>query len=417
MTTGRTPPGAAPVGRAAARRLIVEADGGARGNPGPAGFGAVVRDAATREVLAERSGFLGVATNNVAEYRGLIAGLQAAADIDPAAEVEVRLDSRLLVEQMTGRWQVKHPDLRPLAGEAARLISRFPKVTFTWVPREANAHADRLANAAMDAGTGAAAGTASVAGTASAAGSPRRAAAKEVDQRVGVVGAYEVHEIPNRIAGWMPAPAHTRLVLVRHGVTSFTLEKRFSGTGDPPLVEQGRRQVAALAERLRSRGDIEVIVSSPLARCRQTAAAIAEAVELPVAVDDDLREVDFGLWEGLTFAVVERRWPRELALWLADTAISPPNGESYDELRLRISAVASRIVNRNRGRTVCVVTHSRPIAMFVANALAAPVASIYRLHVEPASITEIDYYEDGVTVLRCFDDTAHLAVRDVSEAR
>jgi ribonuclease HI/rhodanese-related sulfurtransferase len=133
-----------------ARRLIVEADGGSRGNPGPAGYGALVRDAATGEVLFEIGESIGTATNNVAEYRGLIAGLRAAADIDPGASVEVRMDSKLVVEQMTGRWKIKHEDMRRLALEAKKILPP-EQVTYTWVPRAKNAEADRLANEAMDA--------------------------------------------------------------------------------------------------------------------------------------------------------------------------------------------------------------------------------------------------------------------------
>ena len=132
------------------RRLVVEADGGSRGNPGPAGYGAVVRDADTGEVLAERAAAIGRATNNVAEYSGLIAGLGAAVELDPES-VEVRLDSKLAVEQMSGRWRVKHPDLAPLHAKARELAGRLPSVRYVWVPRARNAHADRLANEAMDA--------------------------------------------------------------------------------------------------------------------------------------------------------------------------------------------------------------------------------------------------------------------------
>ncbi|MFJ6502402.1 reverse transcriptase-like protein, partial [Streptomyces sp. NPDC091879] len=133
------------------REFIVEADGGSRGNPGPAGYGSVVIDAVTGETLVERAEYIGVATNNVAEYRGLIAGLRAARDLDPAARVRVRMDSKLVVEQMSGRWQIKHPDMRPLAAEAARVLPRS-QVTYEWIPRAQNKHADRLANEAMDAG-------------------------------------------------------------------------------------------------------------------------------------------------------------------------------------------------------------------------------------------------------------------------
>jgi ribonuclease H / adenosylcobalamin/alpha-ribazole phosphatase len=130
-------------------RVAVEADGGARGNPGPAGWGAVVREVDTGQVLLERAEAIGVATNNVAEYRGLIAGLQAAADLG-ATEVDVSMDSKLVIEQMAGRWKIKHPGLRPLAAQAAALVRGFQAVTWTWVPRERNRHADRLANEAMD---------------------------------------------------------------------------------------------------------------------------------------------------------------------------------------------------------------------------------------------------------------------------
>src|SRR2546423_379633 len=133
------------------RALVVEADGGSRGNPGPAGFGALVRDGLTGQVLAEAAESIGHATNNVAEYRGLIAGLRAAAEIDPRAALEVRMDSKLVVEQMSGRWQIKHPDMKPLALEARRLASGFGAIRYGWIPRAQNSHADRLANEAMDA--------------------------------------------------------------------------------------------------------------------------------------------------------------------------------------------------------------------------------------------------------------------------
>lgn len=131
-------------------KVIVEADGGSRGNPGPAGYGAVVLDAATEEVLAQRQAGLGVTTNNVAEYQGLIAGLRAAIDLG-ATDVEVRMDSKLVVEQMSGRWQVKHPAMKPLALEAAKLVRELGSVRFGWIPRSRNARADALANQAMDA--------------------------------------------------------------------------------------------------------------------------------------------------------------------------------------------------------------------------------------------------------------------------
>jgi len=133
------------------RELIIEADGGSRGNPGPSGSGAVVVDAATGEVLAEIGIWGGVASNNVAEYRGMIAGVRRALRIDPDAVLTVRMDSKLVVEQMSGRWKIKHPDMAELAAEAREVLTGTP-VRFEWVPRERNSRADRLANLAMDAG-------------------------------------------------------------------------------------------------------------------------------------------------------------------------------------------------------------------------------------------------------------------------
>jgi probable phosphoglycerate mutase len=130
--------------------VIVEADGGSRGNPGPAGYGAVVLDPDTDQVLVERAEGLGVTTNNVAEYRGLIAGLRAAVELG-ATEVDVRMDSKLVVEQMSGRWKIKHPAMQPLAQEAAELAREIGSVRYEWIPRLRNSRADALANQAMDA--------------------------------------------------------------------------------------------------------------------------------------------------------------------------------------------------------------------------------------------------------------------------
>jgi ribonuclease HI len=145
LAPGTTPP-APPAG--SVRRLIVEADGGSRGNPGRAAYGALVRDAESLTVLATEGLPIGVATNNVAEYRGLIAGLEMARALDPTAAVEVRMDSRLVIEQMAGRWKIKHPDMKPLALAASRV--RPAQVTWIWVPREQNKAADALVNMALD---------------------------------------------------------------------------------------------------------------------------------------------------------------------------------------------------------------------------------------------------------------------------
>ena len=131
------------------RRFIVEADGGSRGNPGTAAGGAVLLDADTGGLLAEVAVYVGVATNNVAEYQGMIAGLRAAFARDAAAAVRVRMDSKLVVEQMSGNWKIKHPDMRELARIAQELIAGR-EVRFEWIPRHENARADAIANESMD---------------------------------------------------------------------------------------------------------------------------------------------------------------------------------------------------------------------------------------------------------------------------
>ena len=131
-------------------RVVVEADGGSRGNPGPAAGGAVVIDPASGEVLAEVGIWVGTATNNVAEYSGMLAGVRRALAIAPDAELTIRMDSKLVVEQMMGRWKIKHPAMAELAAEARQVLAGTP-VRFEWVPRLQNSRADKCANDAMDA--------------------------------------------------------------------------------------------------------------------------------------------------------------------------------------------------------------------------------------------------------------------------
>jgi probable phosphoglycerate mutase len=368
------------------RSLIVVADGGSRGNPGPAGYGAAVLDAATGEVLAEVRASIGTATNNVAEYRGLIAGLEEAARIMPGAPVEVRMDSKLVVEQMSDRWKIKHPDLRPLAQSAAAVAARLGRVTYTWVPRERNAHADRLANEAMDAAAGESEGTGS--------------GLDRTGEKI----------VPVTQTAWRPAgqqPVTT--VLLRHGQTPLSIERRFAGTVDVPLTEIGLGQAQAAAAQLAGRS-VDAVVTSPLGRARRTADEVVAATGAPVSVEDGLRETAFGKWEGLSFAEAQQQWPDEMAAWLADHTSPPPGGESFPEVSARVgAAVDNLLVSAQPGQVVVVVSHVTPIKMIVARALLAPVpAAVFRMHLDVASICEIDWYADGGAVLRSFNDTAHL---------
>ncbi len=375
--------------------MVIEADGGSRGNPGPAGYGAVVRDPETGEVLAERSESIGTATNNVAEYRGLIAGLEAAAELG-AAEVEARMDSKLVVEQMCGRWQIKHPGLRPLAAQAAGLVSRFAAVRFTWVPRERNRHADVLANAAMDAAASGAA--------------PAAAAAEAREATVVRATGTDPATTP---ASWEPRPTEeaTRLILVRHGETERTVQKRYSGRGDVPLTGRGRAQARATAARVAALApSVAAVVSSPLSRCTATAEAVAAQVgNPPVRTDDDLIECDFGVWEGHTFAEVREGWAAELDAWLASTRVAPPRGESFVTVAERTGRAVDRLRSAYPGETVVVVSHVSPIKLVLRDALAAGDAFLHRLYLDTAGISVLDLYPDGGVAVRSVNDTSHLA--------
>ncbi|MCG5445540.1 bifunctional RNase H/acid phosphatase [Micromonospora sp. NIE79] len=392
----------------APRVVSMEADGGSRGNPGPAGYGAVVRDPETGEVLAERSESLGTATNNVAEYQGLIAGLTAAAELG-AAEVDVRMDSKLVVEQMCGRWQIKHPGLRPLAAQAAALVGRFTAVRFSWIPREQNRHADALANAAMDAAAGRPPATAAPARPATAAttGQPSTAPATLI------VGS----DPATAPASWEPRPSFTatRLILVRHGETAYTEQRRYSGRGDVPLSERGRAQARATGTRVAELApSVAAVLSSPLSRCTATAASIAEALggDVPVRTEDDLIECDFGQWEGRTFAEVRQEWPGEMDAWLASPRIAPPGGESFTHVAERAHRVMSGLLTAYPGETVVVVSHVSPIKLVLRDALAAGDGFLHRLFLDAAGISVLDLWPDGGVAVRTVNDTAHLASLD-----
>jgi ribonuclease H / adenosylcobalamin/alpha-ribazole phosphatase len=365
-------------------RVGVEADGGSRGNPGPAGYGAVVLESATGEILLERYAALGITTNNVAEYSGLIAGLRAALDLH-ATHVDVRMDSKLVIEQMSGRWQIKNPGLRPLAAEAATLVARFASVTFEWIPRERNKTADALANRAMD----------------EAAGRPVR---------------DHIEPSPSApakpVRSWAPPSLDdaTRLILVRHGETALTAQGRYSGRGDIPLSERGEAQAMAAAGRVAGIArDVAAVVTSPLSRCTRTAELIAAEVGgADVTVLPDLVECDFGAWEGLTFAEVQERWPAELEAWLDSPRVAPPGGESFEAVAKRARGAVATVLRAYPSSVVVLVSHVSPIKLILRDALAAGDGFLHRLFLDTAGVSTMDVWPDGNVAVRSVNETAHL---------
>jgi probable phosphoglycerate mutase len=393
------------------RQLVVEADGGSRGNPGPAGYGALVRDAQTGELLTEIAESVGRATNNVAEYSGLVAGLRAAADLAPGADVEVRMDSKLVVEQMSGRWQIKHPDLRPLA-EAARDAARgLGRVSYHWMPRARNTHADRLANQAMDEAQRDRAGGRDRPGPVRPGGTGRwEGNGSSSPPAAGPAAA------PPLGPGWTAARARpVTTILLRHGQTPLSDERRFAGRGDIPLTATGLRQAEAAAQRLAARGGIDAIVTSPLQRARHTADAVAAATGAPVRVDDAWMELDFGEWEGLNYAEAAERWPAEMAAWLKDSVAAPPAGESVAAAARRILPALARVLGQPPA-TVVVVSHVTPMKIVLRHALLAPPPAVRRMHLDVACLCEIDWHDEGLGVVRTFNDTAHLQPREWARA-
>jgi probable phosphoglycerate mutase len=378
-----------------ARVLVVEADGGSRGNPGPAGYGALVRDGSDGRVLAERAGYLGVSTNNVAEYTGLLEGLRAAAAIDPEADVRVRMDSKLVVEQMSGRWQIKHEALRAIARQAAGLLPA-DRVAYTWVPRAENAAADRLANEAMDTGSTIARDFPAVAGGAE-------------DDEAGAAPGRDTHVRPSgSIARYDGAEALT-VVLVRHGQTPLTVAGGYSGGGvpGPSLTTHGRTQAARAADAVHRVGKdlwpdlprATEVVASPMVRTQETAAAVGRRLGVPVRTDARFRECEFGDWESRTAVEIEQRWPGELARWHADGTTPAPGGESYADVGARVRAGLEDLLAGGTGRTVVVVGHAIVVRTAVGQAAGAPPSRWYRLRVPPGSLSIVRLWPDGAAEL------------------
>ncbi|TJZ98487.1 bifunctional RNase H/acid phosphatase [Dermacoccus nishinomiyaensis] len=410
------------------RRLIVEADGGSRGNPGVAGYGSLVRDADTGALLAERAAPLGKESNNVAEYTGLIEGLRAVVDHAPGAAVTVRMDSKLVVEQMSGRWKIKHEDMKRLAAEAQALAAEISSaggaVTYEWIPRAKNKDADKLSNDGMDGvtvrrdtwgddverasqggggertdGAGADVDGASSAGV--GAGDPNGG---------GEVGGEAVVEPDEKPRGPADLGRPTRIVLVRHGVTDFTTRGLLDGRGgaDPSLSTEGRdqaRRVAGALDGLVGDSDVHVVTSS-LARGVETGTLIAERLGVTPRVDADWDEQAFGEWDGLSFKEIRAKDAAGLSKLRHEPTHRAPGGETRDELDERVAAALGRAVER--GGVVIIVTHRIVIMSVLAKVLDLSMDGAWRVAAAPASLTGIEVWRDGNAQVAFTNDTHHL---------
>jgi broad specificity phosphatase PhoE len=199
----------------------------------------------------------------------------------------------------------------------------------------------------------------------------------------------------------------TRLLLLRHGQTEMSVQRRYSGHGDPELTELGHLQAAGAAARLAAVADVVAVLSSPLRRARQTASAVAEATGAPLAVRDGLIETDFGAWEGLTFDEARRRDPDLHRSWLGSEDVAPPGGESFATVGRRIEIERAAVVEEFPGATVVLVSHVTPIKMLLRDALQGGPGILYRLHLDLAALSIVDFYPDGGASVRLVNDTSH----------
>ena len=195
----------------------------------------------------------------------------------------------------------------------------------------------------------------------------------------------------------------TRLLLLRHGQTKLSVDRRYSGRMDPELTELGQAQAAAAAAGIRSvegADQVSAVLSSPLRRAWQTAEPLAAALGLPVTAHEGLLETDFGAWDGLTFAEARERDPELHRRWLGDETVAAPGGESFAAVGQRVAQLRDELVSERPGETLVLVSHVTPIKMLLRMALAAGPSLLYRMHLDLASLSIVELYPDGGASVR-----------------
>jgi len=202
----------------------------------------------------------------------------------------------------------------------------------------------------------------------------------------------------------------TRMILLRHGQTPLSVERRYSGRGNPDLTDEGRRQARAAAARVVREEGIAAIVTSPLRRARSTAEEVAALTGIDVVEHPGLIENDFGDWEGLTFTEASQRDPDLHRAWLSDITVPAPGGESFAQVAERISRTKAELLQRYPGQTVVLVSHVTPIKTLLQDALGVGPELLFRLHLDLASVSIAEYFDDGGSVVRLVNDAAHWRV-------
>jgi len=366
--------------------LVLFADGASRGNPGKASLGAVlVRDGVE---IARISRPLGIRTNNYAEYSAVIAGLEYVIEHNLGPELLIQMDSKLVVEQLSGRWQIKHPELRELARTAQSLLRQL-EAKLEWIPREQNFLADEAANQALD-------------GEAEPLVAPTELEALASTQ-------------PSSIRAPRVGSEPTVVYVVRHGHTQSTESKLISGSIDNPgLSELGRAEAKAAAEaiaRLANRFELpapQLIVHSDMLRTTETAQLISESASLPMRPDSRLREISFGEWEAKSMEELESEVSGQVDSWRGSVTAKPPGGESVAELETRVVRSLKDLVAENTGSAVVIVSHMMPLRAIAKAALKSSQESHWTLQFAPGSVSVYRFFGEELAEVYCTNSCEHL---------
>jgi len=365
--------------------IYVYCDGASRGNPGPASYGVHIEDAAG-STIADFGEGLGSQTNNYAEYQGVIAALRYLTASEHRL-LTIRLDSKLVVEQLSGRWKVKSPEIRELVFEASQLLGAFD-VTLEWIPREQNSIADANANRALDDGD------------------------FQTEDDSLPLSAVQ----PRSIRAPRQQIEPTTIVVIRHGSTSSTSGNLISGGDgeDPELNETGLGEASRMAKavspllELFNLPPVTSIIYSPMRRTTQTADALLEVVGVDSVSDERLREIAFGDWDGRSMTDMELESTAEVAKWRSSISQKPPGGESIVELEERVKALITQVVPENQGKTVALVTHMMPSRAIAKLAQRSAESTYWNINFSPCGISIYRFFGTGLVETFAINSCAHL---------
>lgn len=365
--------------------IYLYADGASRGNPGPASYGVHIEDE-SGTVVADFGEAIGEATNNQAEYSAVISGLRYLSQTEHR-KVVIRMDSKLVVEQLSGNWKIKNQAMVELAVEAKSLLSKF-QATFEWIPRESNAAADANANRALDSG----------------------------DFSTVTDSAIELATVqPRGIRAPRQYLEPTTLIVVRHGHTVNTERNVISGGDgtDPELSELGLWEAAGAAKAIPDLvkffglPDVAAIHHSPMQRTTQTAQAIAEITGAALQGDLRLREIGFGEWEMREIAQLETDNSEHVSAWRGSLSAKPPGGESIMDLQERVWESTRELIDEYRTKTVVISTHMMPTRAVAALAYRSEQA-YWGLGTSPAGISIYRFFGEGFAEIFAQNYCAHL---------